>query len=91
MARFRSLAPSLWPEVSDRIRLCHRNAAEMRVRTIFAFVSAAHGQVSLSFMGIPPTIQVANIGMADSLIIMVMALVALVRGGFRRSGVRSAS
>ena len=33
------------------------------------------GQVSLSFMGIPPTIEVANLGMADSLILMVMALV----------------
>jgi sec-independent protein translocase protein TatB len=38
-------------------------------------VSAKHGQVSLSFMGIPPTIEVANLGMADSLILMVMALV----------------
>jgi len=47
----------------------------MRLRTVAAFVSAAHGQVSLSFMGIPPTIEVANIGMADSLILMVMALV----------------
>jgi len=47
----------------------------MRARTISAFVSAAHGQVSLSFMVVPPTIQVANIGMADSLILMVMALV----------------
>ena len=38
-------------------------------------MSAKHGQVSLSFMGIPPTIEVANLGMADSLILMVMALV----------------
>ena len=38
-------------------------------------MSAVHGQVSLSFMGIPPTIEVANLGMADSLILMVMALV----------------
>jgi sec-independent protein translocase protein TatB len=50
--------------------------AKMRLRTKSAFVSATHRQVSLSFMGIPPTIQVANIGMADSLIIMVIALVA---------------
>jgi sec-independent protein translocase protein TatB len=34
-----------------------------------------HGQVSLLFMGIPPTIEVANLGMADTLILMVMALV----------------
>jgi sec-independent protein translocase protein TatB len=39
------------------------------------FVSAAHRQVSLSFMVMPPTIEVANLGMADSLILMVMALV----------------
>ena len=38
-------------------------------------MSPLRGQVSLSFMGIPPTIQVANLGMADSLILMVMALV----------------
>jgi sec-independent protein translocase protein TatB len=39
------------------------------------FVSAMRGKVSLSLMGIPPTIEVANLGMADSLILMVMALV----------------
>jgi sec-independent protein translocase protein TatB len=33
------------------------------------------GQVSLSIMGVPPTIEIANLGMADSLILMVMALV----------------
>jgi sec-independent protein translocase protein TatB len=38
-------------------------------------VSAVHGQVSLLFMGIPPTIEIANLGMADTLILMVMALV----------------
>ncbi len=38
-------------------------------------MGVAHGQVSLVFMGTPPTIQLANIGMADSLILMVMALV----------------
>jgi sec-independent protein translocase protein TatB len=39
------------------------------------FVSAEHGQVSLPFMGVPQTIQFASLGMADSLILMVMALV----------------
>jgi sec-independent protein translocase protein TatB len=39
------------------------------------FVSAAHGQVSLSCMGIPLTIETASLGMANSLILMVMALV----------------
>jgi sec-independent protein translocase protein TatB len=34
-----------------------------------------HGKVSLVTMGIPPTIEAANLGMADSLILMVMALV----------------
>jgi sec-independent protein translocase protein TatB len=38
-------------------------------------VSAMGGQVSLLFMVIAPTIQVANLGMADSLILMVLALV----------------
>jgi sec-independent protein translocase protein TatB len=33
------------------------------------------GQVSLAFMGIPPTIEYASLGMADSLILMVLALV----------------
>jgi sec-independent protein translocase protein TatB len=41
----------------------------------FEFVTALYGQVSLLFMGMPPTIQMANLGMADSLILMVMALV----------------
>jgi sec-independent protein translocase protein TatB len=39
------------------------------------FVSAKGVQVSLLSMGPPPTIEVANLGMADSLILMVMALV----------------
>ena len=39
------------------------------------FVSALCGQVSLVFMVTPPTIQAANLGMADSLILMVLALV----------------
>ena len=38
-------------------------------------MSAAHGKVSLLTMGIPLTIETANLGMADSLILMVMALV----------------
>jgi sec-independent protein translocase protein TatB len=33
------------------------------------------GKVSLAFMGIPSTIQYASLGMADSLILMIMALV----------------
>jgi len=39
------------------------------------FVSPKRGKVSLSLMGVPGTIEVANLGMADSLILMVMALV----------------
>ena len=39
------------------------------------FVSALCGQVSLLSMGTPATIQLANLGMADSLILMVLALV----------------
>src|SRR6516225_1115551 len=33
------------------------------------------GQLSLAFMGAPPTIEYGSLGMADSLILMVMALV----------------
>ena len=33
------------------------------------------GRVSLPFMGTPPTIQLGSLGMADSLILMVLALV----------------
>ena len=39
------------------------------------FVSGAHRQVSWSFMVAPPPIELANLGMADSLILMVLALV----------------
>jgi len=39
------------------------------------FVAGPLGQLSWTFMGTPPTIQLANLGMADSLILMVMALV----------------
>ena len=39
------------------------------------FVSAMAVQVSLPFMVIPPPIEVASLGMADSLILMVLALV----------------
>ena len=38
-------------------------------------MSATHGKVSLLTMAIPLTIETANLGMADSLILMVMALV----------------
>ena len=38
-------------------------------------MTAAHGQLSLQFMVIVPTVQIASLGMADSLILMVMALV----------------
>jgi sec-independent protein translocase protein TatB len=44
-------------------------------RLAYPFVSGAHRQVSLWVMGVPPTIEVANLSMADSLILMVMALV----------------
>jgi sec-independent protein translocase protein TatB len=39
------------------------------------FVSAAHGQLSLPFMGPHPPILLGTIGMTDSLILMVLALV----------------
>ena len=39
------------------------------------FVSNLRGKVSLPFMGMPPTIQYASLGMADSIILMIMALV----------------
>ena len=39
------------------------------------FVSAAHGQLSLAFMGPHPPILLGTIGMTDSLILMVLALV----------------
>ena len=39
------------------------------------FVSSMRGQLSLAFMGTPPTIEYASLGMADSLILMVLALV----------------
>ena len=38
-------------------------------------MTAKYGKVSLLTMGIPPPIEVANVGVADSLILMVMALV----------------
>src|ERR1039457_4456738 len=44
-------------------------------RTSDSFVGTEHGQVSLPFMAMPPTIQFASLGMADSLILMVLALV----------------
>jgi sec-independent protein translocase protein TatB len=39
------------------------------------FVISQWGQVSLPFMGIAPPIELGSLGMADSLILMVMALV----------------
>lgn len=39
------------------------------------FVSRAHTQVSCCFMVTPPPIQLASLGMADTLILMVLALV----------------
>ena len=39
------------------------------------FVSAAHGQLSLPFMGTHPPILLGTLGMWDSLILMVLALV----------------
>ena len=38
-------------------------------------MSGLFGQVSLPFMGIHPPIQLGSLGMADSLILMVLALV----------------
>ncbi len=38
-------------------------------------VTPPHGQLSLHFMVVAPTVQIASLGMADSLIIMVIALV----------------
>jgi sec-independent protein translocase protein TatB len=38
-------------------------------------VSGSYGRVSLAFMGTPPPIQLGSLGMADSLILMVLALV----------------
>jgi sec-independent protein translocase protein TatB len=42
---------------------------------LFGFVSAQQRKVSLPFMTMPPTIEFASLGMWDSLILMVMALV----------------
>ena len=39
------------------------------------FVSAVHGQLSLAFMGAHPPILLGTLGMTDTLILMVMALV----------------
>jgi sec-independent protein translocase protein TatB len=39
------------------------------------FVRVMRGQVSLAFMGAPPAIEYASLGMADSIILMIMALV----------------
>jgi sec-independent protein translocase protein TatB len=49
-----------------RVRVQTRNAR---------FVRVMRGQLSLAFMGAPLTIEYASLGMADSLILMVMALV----------------
>ena len=64
---YQSAAPR-WPQMCQP-KECHRR--QQRV----PFVSAVRGQVSLPFMGTPPPIEIANLGMADSLILMVMALV----------------
>lgn len=56
--------------VANTVERClNRHAA------ITAFVSGEHGRVSLCFMGTPPPIEIASLGMADSLILMVLALV----------------
>src|ERR1700756_5900708 len=39
------------------------------------FVSAVYLQLSLAFMGVPPPILLGSLGMTDSLILMLMALV----------------
>ena len=55
------------------------------------FVTALAVQVSLAFMVIPPQIDVASLGMADSLILMVLALVVFGPGVCPKSAARSAS
>jgi len=55
----------------DRLR--KKGSRERQLSALF--VSVERGQVSLAFMGTPPTIEFASLGMADSLILMVMALV----------------
>jgi sec-independent protein translocase protein TatB len=48
-----------------------------RLQTLYrgGFVGAMRGKVSLPFMGISPPIELGSLGMADSLILMVLALV----------------
>jgi sec-independent protein translocase protein TatB len=55
--------------------LCRKLTGHNPFSMKFAFVSAVRGQVSLPFMRMPPTIEFASLGMWDSLILMVMALV----------------
>jgi sec-independent protein translocase protein TatB len=43
----------------------------------YVFVVGVIGRVSLAFMGPPPTIELGSLGMADSLILMVLGLVVL--------------
>src|ERR1035437_2924186 len=73
---------SLSAQTAPNTQNCNANVtiAQMQVGPNFAasirlFVTPEHRQVSLPFMGIPQTIQFASLGMADSLILMVLALV----------------
>ena len=58
--------PGILPIVRTPI---HNSSSDVR------FVTAHQGQVSWTFMGAPLQIQLSNLGMADSLILMVLALV----------------
>ena len=58
-----------WHGVENRPKQALRHLRNSR------FVRHKHGKVSLLSMVTPPTIEMANLGMADSLILMVMALV----------------
>jgi sec-independent protein translocase protein TatB len=63
------------PDASHRRSENSPTSAVERRKDQEPFVMPMRGRVSLPFMVMPPTIEVANIGMADSLILMVMALV----------------
>jgi sec-independent protein translocase protein TatB len=63
-----STCTSIEPKKPDAA-LCGKRRAK------HGFVSGVYGKVSLAFMVAPPTIQYGSLGMADSLILMVMALV----------------
>jgi sec-independent protein translocase protein TatB len=76
--------PEIRPAKIAPLALVYQSAALYRdvpaggihgLRPCVLFVTVLRGQVSLPFMGTPLPIEYANLGMADSLILMVMALV----------------